>query len=46
MRIKFPDGVENFVGKEEIAHYKQCLLFPQFFQKLFVVDALKRVSMK
>ena len=33
--------VENIVGKEEIAHYKQFLLFPQCFQKLSVVDALK-----
>ena len=26
------------VGKEEIAHYEQFLLFPQCFQKLSVVD--------
>ena len=25
--------VENTVGKEEIAHYEQFLLFPQCFQK-------------
>ena len=33
--------VENIVGKEEIARYKQFLLFPQCFQKLSVVDVLK-----
>ena len=26
--------VENMVGKEEIAHYEQFLLFPPSFQKL------------
>ena len=31
------DLVENIVGKGEIACYKQFLLFPQCFQKLFVV---------
>ena len=30
--------VENTVGKEEIARYKQ-LLFPQYLQKLSFVDA-------
>ena len=30
---KFPKQVENTVGKEEIARYKQFLLFPQCFQK-------------
>ena len=41
MGIKFSDRVENNVGKEEIAHYEQFLLFPQCFQKLSFVDALK-----
>ena len=39
MEIQFSDGVENIVGKEEIAHYEQFFLFPQCFQKLSVVDA-------
>ena len=30
--------VENIMGKGEIARYEQFLLFPQCFQKLFVVD--------
>ena len=34
------------MGKEEIARYEQFLLFPQCFQKLSVVAALKLVSMK
>ena len=33
--------VENIVGNEEIAHYKQFLLFPQRFQKLSFVDAFR-----
>ena len=37
----FSDSVKNIVGKEEIACYKQFLLFPQCFQKLSVVNALK-----
>ena len=41
MRIQLSDGVENIVGKEEIARYEQYLLFPQCFQKLSVVDASK-----
>ena len=32
---------ENIVRKGEIACYKQCLLFPQCFQKLSVVYASK-----
>ena len=40
------DWVENIVGIEEIAHYEQILLFPQCFQKLYVADASKWVSMK
>ena len=39
--VQFSDCVENIVGKEEIAHYEQFLLFPQCFQKLSVVDPLK-----
>ena len=46
MGIKFSYWVENIVGKEEIARYEQFLLFPQCFQKLSVVDALKWVSME
>ena len=41
MGIQFSDRVENIVGKEEIAHYKQFLLFTQCFQKLSVVNVLK-----
>ena len=46
MGIQVFDGVENIVGKEEIARYERFLLFPQCFQKLPVVDALKCVSME
>ena len=31
----FPRRVENTVGKGEIAHYEQVLLFPQCFQKTY-----------
>ena len=41
MGIQFSDRVEKIVAKEEIACYEQFLLFPQCFQKLCVVDALK-----
>ena len=41
MGIQLSDGVENIVEKEEIARYEQFLLFPQWFQKLSIVDALK-----
>ena len=41
MRIQLSDRVENIVGKGEIALYEQFLLFPQYFQKLSGVDALK-----
>ena len=34
------------MGKEEIACYEQFLLFPQCFQKLSVVDALKWVPIE
>ena len=32
------DCIENIVGKGEIAHYGQFLLFPKSFQKQSVVD--------
>ena len=35
--------VENTVGKGEIAHYEQFLLFPQCFQKLVSQGASKGV---
>ena len=35
---KFFQRVENTVGKGEIAHYKQFLLFPQCFQKTCTAD--------
>ena len=34
-------GVENTVGKGEIARYKQFLLFPQCFQKVCFPGASK-----
>ena len=46
MGIQLSDRVENIVGKGEIAHYEQFLLFPQCFQKLSVVDASKQVSVE
>ena len=42
--IQLPDWVENIVGKGEIARYE--LLFPQYFQKLSVLDMSKWVSME
>ena len=41
MRIHLSDLVENIVGKEEIARYKQFLLFQQCFLKLSIVDLSK-----
>ena len=38
---KFSEGVENTVGKGEIAHYEQFLLFPQCFQKACFPGASK-----
>ena len=35
---KFSKWVENTVGKGEIAHYEQCLLCPQCFQKTCTAD--------
>ena len=42
MGIQLSYRAENIVGEEEIARYEQFLLFPQCFQKLSVVDALKK----
>ena len=39
--VQLPDSLENMVGKEEIACFKQFLLFLECFQKLSVVDASK-----
>ena len=36
-----PTGVENTVGKGEIARYEQFLLFPQSFQKTCTADTYK-----
>ena len=46
MEIQLSDWVEDIVGKGEVARYEQFLLFQQCFQKLFIVDALKWVSME
>ena len=35
---EFSNWTENSVGKEEIAHYEQFLLFPQCFQKTCTAD--------
>ena len=35
---KFVKGVENTVGKGEIARYEQFLLFPQCFQNTWIAD--------
>ena len=35
---KFCKWVENTVGKGEIAHYEQFLLFPQCFQNTCIAD--------
>ena len=43
MGIQVSNWVENIARKEEIALYEQSLLFPQCFQKLSVVVALKCV---
>ena len=40
---KFSKRVENTVGKGEIAHYEQFLLFPQCFQKGCILEASKGV---
>ena len=41
MWIQLSNGVENIVGKREIARYEQFLIYPQCFQKLSLVDASK-----
>ena len=41
MGIQLSDLVENIVRKGEIASCEQFFLFPQCFQKLYVVDASK-----
>ena len=40
---KLSKGVENTVGKEEIARYEQFLLFPQCFQKACLPGASEGV---
>ena len=40
---KSSNRVENTVGKGEIAHYEQFLLFPQCFQKACLPGASKGV---
>ena len=37
MGIQLSDGIENIVGKGEIARYEQFFLFPQGFQKLLLM---------
>ena len=44
MGIQLSAGVEDIVGKGEIARHEQFLLFPQSVQKQSVVNVLKRVS--
>ena len=40
---RFSKWVENTVGKGEIAHYEQFLLFPQCFKKACFLEASKGV---
>ena len=35
---KFSKGMENTMGKGEIARYEQFLLFPQCFLKAYIAD--------
>ena len=35
---EFSKGVENIIGKGEIACYKQILLLPQYYQKTCTAD--------
>ena len=44
--MQLSDWIEDIVGKGEIAHYKQFLLFPQCFQELSVVDVSKWISVE
>ena len=46
MGIQFFDWIENIVVKEEFARYEQFLFFPQCFQKQYVADVLKWVSVE
>ena len=46
MGIQLSDRVENILGKGEIARNEQFLLFPECFQKLYVVDASKWVPVE
>ena len=39
---KFSKRRENTLGKGEIAHYEQFLLFPQCFQKTHTADMSKQ----
>ena len=41
MGIQLSDCVKNIVGKGEIAHKEQFLLFPQCVKKLSIADASK-----
>ena len=34
------------MGKGQITHYEQFLLFPQCFQKQFIIDVIKQVFME
>ena len=43
MAESYPNGLENTVGKGEIARYEQFLLFPQCFQKACFPGASKGV---
>ena len=43
MAESYPKGVENTVGKGEIARYEQFLLFPQCFQQAYFPGASKGV---
>ena len=46
MGIKLSAWVENIVGKGKIARDEQFLLVPHCFQKQFLVDVLKWVSVE
>ena len=43
MEESYPNRKRNNVGKGEIAHYEQFLLFPQCFQKACFPEASKGV---
>ena len=36
--MEISERVENAVGKGEITHYEQFLIFPQWFQKTCTAD--------